>query len=91
LPDAGSGAPYGNLMSYKHHVRPAAYRMYGGPSGGKTGHQENVQGVLRILSLNGACTTWDVAKIGPRPDHQHARPLARQGSPGRAGQNPGRQ
>jgi len=68
LQDAGSGTPYGNLMSYKHHVRPAAYRTYGAPSGGRTSHQENVQGILRILSLNGACTTWDVAKIGLRTD-----------------------
>ena len=66
MSDAGSETHYGNLMSYKHYVRPAACRMYGGSSGAKTSHQENVQRILKILFLNGACTTWEIAKISLR-------------------------
>lgn len=54
---------YGNLMSYKHFTRPEAYRLYGSSSANITKHQRGMQEILRIMFANGACTTWQIAKL----------------------------
>ncbi len=54
---------YGNLMSYKLYVRPAAHNKYGYSADVKTKHQKNVHHILRLLSIHGSCTTWDMARI----------------------------
>lgn len=54
---------YGNLMSYKHYTRPGACRLYGSSSRRKTWHQRGMQEFLRIMFENGACATWDIAKL----------------------------
>ena len=54
---------YGNLASYKHYTRPAAYRLYGSFSNAKSKHQAGMQDILQIMFANGACTTWDMAKL----------------------------
>ena len=59
----GIGATYGNLSSYKHCTRPAAHRLYGGYAGPKTIHQRGMHGILHALFVNGACSTWEAAKI----------------------------
>ena len=59
------GTVYGNLHSYKMYTRPTAQRIFGTFSyRKKTGpkHHENVQRILEILALNGALTTWGMAK-----------------------------
>ena len=57
---------YGNLMSYKHYTRPGAYNLYGSSSKHKTKHQQGMQEILGIMFGNGACTTWDIAKLRHR-------------------------
>ncbi len=59
----GTGAIYGNLSSYKHCTRPAAHRLYGGYAGPRTIHQQSMHDILHALFVNGACTTWEAAKI----------------------------
>ena len=54
---------YGNLASYKYYTRPAAYRLYGSFSNAKSKHQAGMQDILQIMFANGACTTWDMAKL----------------------------
>lgn len=54
---------YGNLASYKHYTRPAAYRLYGSSSNAKSKHQAGMQDILQVMFANGPCTTWDMAKI----------------------------
>ncbi len=54
---------YGNLMSYKFYIRPAAHAQFGYIAKVKSKHQKNVHHVLRLLFIHGACTTWDMAKI----------------------------
>lgn len=54
--------PHGNLMSYKVYIRPTARRMYGYATGTHTQHQKNIQGMLKIMFLNGSGTTWDMAR-----------------------------
>lgn len=53
---------YGNLMSYKVYIRPAAQKMDGYGSPAKTRHQESLRDILRILFKHGGGTTWDMAK-----------------------------
>ena len=55
--------PYGNLMSYKRYTRPAACRLYGGSSKFKTRHRQGIREILHVLFENGACSTWDIARI----------------------------
>ena len=57
---------YGNLMSYKVYIRPAAQKLDGYMSATKTKHQKNIHEVLRILFVNGESTTWDMAKTHMR-------------------------
>lgn len=55
---------YGNLMSYKHYTRPEAYRLYGSSSPrNRTRHQNGMQEILRIMFANGACSTWEIARL----------------------------
>ncbi len=56
------GTHYGNLLSYKFYMRPAAHKFYGNSTKSKIKHHENVQKLLQILFTNGTCTTWDMAK-----------------------------
>ena len=51
-----------SLISYKYYIRPTAHRLYG-TSIPTSKHHQNVQRILRILALEGAMTTWDMAKI----------------------------
>lgn len=56
---------YGNLHAYKMYTRPTAQRLFGSYSFRKKSgpkHHENVQKLLEILALNGAQTTWSMAK-----------------------------
>lgn len=56
----------GNLYSYKTYTRPTARRLYGETSYKKknlTKHQENIQRMLHVLAINGALTTWGMAKV----------------------------
>ncbi len=53
---------YGNLMSYKVYVRPAAHSMYGYTIQRKSKHQQNALDLLQTLFVNGSCTTWEMAK-----------------------------
>ncbi len=57
------GIRYGNLMSYKIHILPAAYKLYGGHNKKLTKHQKDVQDLLHTLFATGSCTTWDMAKM----------------------------
>ena len=54
--------PFGNLASYRVYIRPQAYREYG-HSTANIKHRDNVHELLRILFVNGNCTTWDMARI----------------------------
>ena len=66
MPSQSTGAFYGNLQSYKLYVRPTAHSLYGSSYYRKKSvpkHQKNVQQLLEILALNGALTTWAVAKV----------------------------
>ena len=56
------GPVYGNLMSYKFYIRPEARRLYGNTRATKSKHQQNVHELLHILFVNGAGTTWDMAR-----------------------------
>ena len=58
--------PQGNLMSYKTYVHPTAKRVYGHLANSDTAHKSNVQNMLRILFLEGAGTTWEMAKTRHR-------------------------
>lgn len=53
---------YGNLASYKFHVRPTAHKMYGSVSSSATKHKQNVHNLMSILFTNGTSTTWEMAK-----------------------------
>ena len=64
MPLSSKNGIFGNLQTYKFHIRPTAIRLFGDFSQiKKTKHQENVQHLLRILMLNGTATTWDLAKV----------------------------
>ena len=54
---------YGNLMSYKIHIRPTAHRLYGGRTTVLSKHQKDIRYILHILFHNGPLTTWQMAKI----------------------------
>ena len=59
------GTVYGNLHAYKMYTRPMAQRLYGSFSFRKKSgpiHHEKIQKLLKILALNGALTTWAMAK-----------------------------
>lgn len=61
---------HGNLMSYKVYLRPTARHLYGHSTMVCTKHQKNIQNILHILFVNGAGTTWDMAKADLRKiDH----------------------
>ncbi len=61
------GARYGNLMSYKHYARPAAYGLCGsGAAKRRTRHQDGMREMLRAMFGHGECTTWNMAKISLR-------------------------
>ena len=53
---------YGNLMSYKIYVRPAARNLYGYATGTVSKHQKNVHTLLHALFVYGSGTTWDMAR-----------------------------
>ncbi len=54
----------GNLTAYKIHIRPTAHRLYGYSvrMSNLSQHRQNIHQLLRILFVNGTCTTWDMAK-----------------------------
>lgn len=57
---------FGNLQNYKLYLRPNAHAHYGYPNQKKSSlskHQQNVQKLLKIMSINESSTTWDLAKI----------------------------
>jgi hypothetical protein len=57
---------FGNLQNYKLYLRPNAHTHYGYPNQKKSSlskHQQNVQKLLKIMSINESLTTWDLAKI----------------------------
>jgi hypothetical protein len=57
---------FGNLQNYKLYLRPNAHAHYGYPNQKKSSlskHQQNVQKLLKIMSINESLTTWDLAKI----------------------------
>ncbi|MGI0047212.1 MAG: hypothetical protein ACREBB_08500 [Nitrosotalea sp.] len=65
MPINDQGTTYGNLYAYKLYTRPTARRLFGSYSFRRKAtnkHQENVQRMLEILSLNGSLTTWGMAK-----------------------------
>lgn len=53
---------YGNLASYKFHVRPVAHELYGSVPDPTTKHKQNVHNLMTILFNCGKCTTWEIAK-----------------------------
>jgi hypothetical protein len=57
---------FGNLQNYKLYLRPNAHAHYGYPNQKKSSlskHQQNVQKLLKIMSINESLTTWDLSKI----------------------------
>jgi hypothetical protein len=57
---------FGNLQNYKLYLRPNAHTHYGYPNQKKSSlskHQQNVQKLLKIMSINESLTTWDLSKI----------------------------
>ena len=65
MPRTDKETIYGNLHAYKIYTRPTARRLFGNHSFRRKSmskHQENVQIMLEILALNGALTTWGMAK-----------------------------
>ncbi|MCV0409458.1 hypothetical protein [Nitrosopumilus sp.] len=57
---------FGNLQNYKLYLRPNAHAHYGHPNQKKSSlskHQQNVQKLLKVMSVNESSTTWDLAKI----------------------------
>lgn len=57
---------FGNLQNYKLYLRPNTHAHYGYPNQKKSSlskHQQNVQNLLKIMSMNESLTTWDLAKI----------------------------
>lgn len=57
---------FGNLQNYKLYLRPNVHAHYGYPNQKKSSlnkHQQNVQKLLKIMSINESLTTWDLAKI----------------------------
>ena len=54
---------HGNLMSYKHYLRPTILDTYG-TRDPKGRHQKNVHRLLHALLVHGPGTTWDTAKAG---------------------------
>ena len=68
--------PYGNLQSYKIHIRPSIYRMIYGEGHKKipkNRHAENIMSLLGILAKNGVSTTWQIAKNENRHDMEKLR------------------
>ena len=56
---------YGNLQFYKHYLRPNINRIFesGLANKSRSKHKQHVFSLLKILALNGSCTTWNAAKI----------------------------
>ncbi len=69
-------AAFGNLLNYKLYLRPNAHAHYGLPGERKSSlgkHQQNVQNLLKIMSMNESMTTWDLAKISLPDDMSKLR------------------
>jgi hypothetical protein len=58
-------SPYGNLQFYKYYLRSHVNKIFesNGANKAKTKHKQHVFGLLKILALKGASTTWDAAKV----------------------------
>ena len=57
--------PYGNLQAYKTYIMPNLYRILfqnNNIKNPKNKHAENILYLLTILSRQGVCTTWQIAK-----------------------------
>ena len=64
MPSFMQNSCFGNLQSYKFHIRPNANQVFGvlDKKKSKTNHQQNVLNLLKVLMLNGSGTTWNMAK-----------------------------
>lgn len=65
LHESKSESYYGNLQFYKYYLRPQLNRIFETnlTNKSRSKHKQHVFSLLKILALNGALTTWDVAKI----------------------------